>query len=81
VWRSYADPVEVREANRAAHIEMLDAQLLGLMVSRAAAGEVGADQAEGFFKRHAAALARLSREHPVGIEERMARAAGRYVFR
>jgi hypothetical protein len=51
--RSYADPVEVREANRAAHIEMLDAQLLGLMVSRAAAGGVGADDAEGFFKRHA----------------------------
>jgi hypothetical protein len=79
--RSYADPVEVREANRAAHIEMLDAQLLGLMVSRAAAGGVEAGEMEGFFTRHAGALARLSREHPVGVEERMARAAGKYVLR
>jgi hypothetical protein len=79
--RSYADPVEVREANRAAHIEMLDAQLLGLLISRAAAGGVEAEDAEGFFKRHVGALARLSREHAVGIEDRMARAAGRYVFR
>jgi hypothetical protein len=60
---------------------MLDAQLLGLMVSRAAAGGVEAEDAEGFFKRHARVLARLSREHPVGSEERLAKAAGRYVFR
>ncbi|MFT6062635.1 MAG: hypothetical protein ACJAVR_002697 [Paracoccaceae bacterium] len=57
--------MEVKEANRAAHIEMLDAQLLGLMASRAAAGGVEAAEIDGFLKRHAGALARLSRDHPV----------------
>jgi hypothetical protein len=75
--RDYADPVKAKEANRATHIEMLDAQWLGLMVSRAAAGGVGAQDAKGVFKRHAGVLARLSREHSVGIEDRMAGAAGR----
>jgi len=60
---------------------MLDTQILGLMVSRAAAEGIEADAFEGFVKRHSRGLITLSRAHPAPIDERLAKAEGRYRFR
>jgi hypothetical protein len=74
-------PDLVREANRAEHQRLLDRQILGLLVARAAASGVSADGFEDFTLGHPAALLRLSEEHPKPLGERIAKAAGRYRFR
>ncbi|SOH95243.1 hypothetical protein SAMN06273572_1092 [Monaibacterium marinum] len=79
--RSYADPALVKEANRAAHKLLLDTQILGLLVSRAATEELGTDEFEAFIARHITALRNASRDHPVSIAERLAKAEARYDFK
>lgn len=74
-------PDAVRSANREEHKRMLDGQLLGLFISRAAAEGVPPDEIEAFFTRHAAAIRELSRSHPLPVAERLAKAEGRYRFR
>lgn len=79
--RSGVVPDEVKDANRAEHMRMLDAQILGLLVSRAAADGIVPDGFDGFVKAHLLALRDASRDHPLPIAERLAKSAGRYRFR
>ena len=53
----------------------LDAQLSGLFITRAAISGVSADE---FMENHVDALARLVDEHSNSVEERIAKARGRY---
>lgn len=79
--RSGVVPDDVKTASREEHKRMLDMQLLGLMVSRAAAEGIAPEETEAFIQRHAATLRHISQAHPIHIEERHAKAAGRYLFR
>ncbi|WP_416908039.1 MAG: hypothetical protein ACMVO5_00025 [Polymorphobacter sp.] len=74
-------PEAVKDANRAEHMLMLDRQILGLFVSRAAACGVVPEDFPQFVADHAGSILRLSDEHPRPIGERIYRAAGRYRFR
>lgn len=78
--RSGVVPNDVKVANRDAHKRMLDAQTLGLMVSRAAAEDIRSDDMEAFYGRRLRALKENSREHPTPIDERLSRAKRRYKF-
>lgn len=71
-------PRDVKDANRAEHMRMLDRQLLGLFISRAAASGVTADEFSDFMESHVNALQRTSEEHPVPVNERIDKAAARY---
>lgn len=79
--RSGVVPDEVKDANRAEHMAMLDAQILGLLVSRAAAGGIAADSFDAFLKAHLLALKDASKAHPLPIDERLAKSAAKYRFR
>lgn len=79
--RSGVVPDEVKDANRAEHMRMLDAQILGLLVSRAAAAGITPEGFDSFVKAHLLTLRDASREHPVPIGERLAKSAGQYRFR
>lgn len=76
--RSGILPSDVIYANRAAKMWELDAQLCGLLIARAAISDVSGDGFEEFVERHIDTLVRLVREHPVEVEERIAKARGRY---
>ena len=71
-------PRDVKDANRAEHMRMLDRQLLGLFISRAAASGVTADEFSDFMENHVNALQCASDEHPVPVNERIDKAAARY---
>lgn len=79
--RSGVVPDEVKDANRTEHMAMLDAQILGLLVSRAAAGGIPADSFDAFLKSHLFTLKDASKAHPLPIDERLAKSAARYRFR
>lgn len=79
--RSGVVPEDVKQANRAEHMRMLDMQILGLLVSRAAAAGVGGDEFGAFMKRYVLLLREASDAHPVPVDERIAKATGRYRFR
>lgn len=74
-------PDQVKEVNRAEHWQMLDRQILGLFVSRAAASGVAPGEFETFVEGYTASLLRLSDEHPRPISERIDKASQRYRFR
>jgi len=71
-------PRDVKEANRQEHMRMLDRQILGLFVSRAAASGVEADAFAEFMDNHVSALQRASDEHPVDLDAPMAKGVARY---
>lgn len=79
--RSGVVPDAVKDANRAEHMRMLDGQILGLLVSRAAAGGVTAEGFDAFVKAHLLELREASKAHPVPVAERLVKAAARYRFR
>lgn len=79
--RSGVLPSGIKEANRTEHMRMLDGMILGLMVSRAAASEVQPNEFDSFMETHLDAIKRLSDEHPVPVQQRLAKAADRYRFR
>jgi hypothetical protein len=79
--KSGVTPKDFKEANRAEHIRMLDAQILGLMVSRAAAEKVSAEDFGSFLLSHGQRLALASEKHPVSIATRLANSAKKYQFR
>ena len=80
--RSGVVPADVRTANREEHKRGLDMQLLGLVVSRAAADEIRSEaEFKRFVRRHVLALESRSREHGTPVEERLGKAAGRDNFR
>jgi len=74
-------PETVKEVNRREHMRMLDGMILGLLVSRAAASDVGPDDFEDFVDAHSDAILRLSDDNPKSITERIERASKRYKFR
>ncbi|GHE03831.1 hypothetical protein GCM10008024_28600 [Allgaiera indica] len=59
---------------------MLDGMALGLLVSRAAAGDVAADDVEAFLDHQFLVLKERSREHPVPVDARLAKAVAKDVF-
>jgi len=59
----------------------LDAQLSGLFITRAAISDVSADDFDEFMESHVEALMRVVREHPVQVQERIAKAGARYRWR
>ncbi|WP_254443598.1 hypothetical protein [Ruegeria atlantica] len=71
-------PSDVMEANRAAKMRELDAQLLGLFITRAAISDVSADSFSEFMEGHSDVLARLAVENTTPLEERLAKARGKY---
>lgn len=78
--RSFAEPTLVKEVNREAHMELLDSQILGTIISRAVAEGKTAAEFNDFIDRYSNALKRLSRNHVVSIEGRFAKAEERYIF-
>ena len=68
----------MRDANRTEKMREIDAQLLGLFVTRAAISDVTGNDFHDFMESHVSALQRYSDEHPVAIDERLAKAAARY---
>ncbi len=80
-YRSDVEPDTLRTVNRDEHKLLLDRQVLGLMVSRAAIAGVGEEGFAAFAKDYALELLRLSDEHLVGLGTRIGKAAGRYRFR
>ncbi|MBR9653530.1 hypothetical protein [Thalassovita aquimarina] len=71
-------PSDVAEANRVAKMRELDAQLAGLLVTRAAVSGVTADEFTDFLGGHIEALQRYIDEHPTPLTERLGKAAARY---
>lgn len=78
---SGVQPSDVIETNRAEHMRMLDRQILGLFVSRAAASDVKPNDFKHFLDTHIEAIKRYSDEHPAPIDERLGKAACRYRFK
>ncbi|SMP34286.1 hypothetical protein [Shimia sagamensis] len=74
-------PCDVIQANRTAKTRELDAQLTGLFVTRAAISDVSADAFSDFMENHVDALIRQTQEHPVSIEDRLAKAGAKYQLR
>ena len=71
-------PCDVIQANRSAKMRELDAQLSGLLITRAAISDVSAEGFGEFVDIHIEALKRLIAEHSAPLEDRLARARGRY---
>ena len=71
-------PSDVIEANRDAKMRELDAQLVGLFITRAAISDVSGDGFDDFMKTHPEALMRLAKEHPVPVGDRIGKARSRY---
>lgn len=71
-------PRDVKDANSAEHMRMLDRQLLGLFISRAAASGITAHEFSDFMENHVNALQRVSDSHPVPLNARIGKAAARY---
>ncbi|SLN64584.1 hypothetical protein ROA7450_03418 [Roseovarius albus] len=94
LWRLYEDvigndllhncagvlPSDVIQANRMAKMRELDAQLLGLFITRAAISEVEASGFEAFMETHIESLGRRIEEHSQPLSERIAKAQRRYRF-
>lgn len=92
LWRKFADvigtrlsenrsgvlPSNVIYANRIAKMRELDTLLSGLFVTRAAISDVSANEFKEFMERHVDTLMLLVGEHSVAMEERIAKARGRY---
>ena len=73
-------PKVVIQANRAAKMRELDAQLSGLFITRAAISGIAGDEFDEFLERHFDTLAQLIKDHPVAVEERIAKAGAKYRF-
>ena len=71
-------PRDVIKANRSAKMRELDAQLLGLFITRAAISEVAAADFNDFMQNHVEALMRLVAEHPTPANERISKARAKY---
>lgn len=74
-------PSDVMETNRAEHLRMLDRQILGLLVSHAAASGIQPSHFGEFLDTQIVAIQRMSDEHPISINERIGKAVDRYRFK
>ena len=71
-------PNDVRDANKTEKMREIDAQLLGLFVTRAAISDVASDDFCEFMENHISALQQYSDAHPVALDERIGKAGARY---
>lgn len=71
-------PNNVQDANRIEKMREIDAQLLGLFVTRAAISDVISDDFHEFMENHVSALQRYCEAHPLPVDERIGKAAARY---
>jgi hypothetical protein len=71
-------PSNVIEANRAAKMRELDAQLVGVFITRAAISDVSGDDFDDFMDNHVEALMRQTKEHPVPVGDRIGKARTKY---
>jgi hypothetical protein len=71
-------PSDIRDADKTEKMREIDAQLLGLFVTRAAISDVTSDEFCDFMDNHVSALQRYSDEHQVDLDERIGKAAARY---
>ncbi|MCR9215533.1 MAG: replication initiation factor domain-containing protein [Proteobacteria bacterium] len=78
--RNFTEPSIIKTVNRESHKAMLDSQILGTIVSRAAAEKEESDF-DNFVEGYCKILKRLSREHPVSFETRYSNAKDRYIFK
>jgi len=77
-YRSGVQPSTIIQANREAKMRELDAQLAGLLITRAAISGVSGDGFYEFLDRHAETLALLIKEHSVVVDDRIAKAGAKY---
>lgn len=80
-YRSGVLPDAIRTIHRAEHLRMLDQQIEGLMISRAAAEGVSEERFKGFAKAKINLILRDLGKHPLSIEERLNRSSAKYHFR
>lgn len=80
-YRSGVVPSDVRDVNRAEHQRMTDQNITGNLIARAVASEVKPAEFWDFARRHLADLRHLSEQHHLTLEQRFAKAEGRYRFR
>lgn len=80
LMRSGVCPEEIRQVDRAAFLEQIDRQILGCLVSRAAAQEIPTERFEGWVHSQAKRLIELSRRHPISLHDRMLRAVAKKRF-
>ena len=73
-------PSDVIKANRITKMRELDAQLLGLFITRAAISGVEAEEFPEFMARHVEALERSADAAEVSVEEKIVKARARYRF-
>jgi hypothetical protein len=71
-------PNDVRDANKTEKMREIDAQLLGLFVTRAAISDVASSDFHDFMENHVSALQTYSDAHPVALDERIGKAGSRY---
>ena len=71
-------PSDVIHADRNAKMQELDAQILGLFITRAAISDVSSDEFGEFMESHVEALTRMVAEHKTPLEKRISKARGRY---
>ena len=79
--RSGVIPSEVRDVNRSEHMRMTDQNILGNLIARAVASDIKADEFWTFVTLHIKELRGISDAHKLTLEERFAKASGRYRFR
>lgn len=80
-YRSGVIPSEVRDVNRSEHMRMTDQNILGNLIARAVASDIKADEFWTFVTLHINELRGVSDAHKLTLEERFAKASGRYRFR
>ena len=80
-YRSGVIPSEVRDVNRSEHMRMTDQNILGNLIARAVASDIKADEFWTFVTLHINELRGISDAHKLTLEERFAKASGRYRFR
>lgn len=80
-YRSGVIPSEVREVNRAEHMRMTDQNITGNLIARAVASEIKPDEFWEWAKRHMTELEHMSEDHKLTLEQRFAKAEGKYRFR
>ncbi len=80
-YHSGVIPSSVKEVNRAEHMRLTDQNITGNLIARAVASGVKAENFWSFARSHIGDLKHLSDRHTHTLDERFAKAEGRYRFR
>jgi hypothetical protein len=80
-YRSGVVPSEVKEVNRAEHQRMLDQNITGNLIARAVSSGVNADGFWAFVGAQTTELKRMAEDHRMTLDQRFAKAEGKYRFR